>query len=127
MRIILASLLFVATLSAVITLTPQATPHSLCYIFNEQGACSSCVLGYKLQDGVCVEGMRNCKTYDTANGLCLTCYRGYTLTAESACQVNPQADLMEGCSRQYEDTCLECKKGYYFNYDNVCEPIDPLC
>lgn len=88
MRIIFASLLCVATLSAVITLVPRVTPDSLCSIFSEQGACASCVMGYKLQDGVCVEGMRNCKTYDTINGVCLSCYRGYTLTANSACQIN---------------------------------------
>ncbi len=127
MRIIIASLLCVATLSAVITLVPQVTPHNLCSIFNENGACVSCVKGFKLQNGVCVESLRNCKAYDTINGVCLTCYIGYKLTSDSACEADQSVNLLQGCSKEYNEACVECAAGYYFNYDNVCEPIEPLC
>jgi hypothetical protein len=66
----------------------------------------------------------NCKSFDSSNGDCTSCYGGWTLTGGS-CSVNsdPECRVVES-----DGTCSACYGGYYYNLnDGQCEIGNPLC
>ena len=66
-----------------------------------------------------------CKSFDLANGNCLTCYDGFKVQGRTCVVQNGTAD--PNCKKWKDGVCLECSKGFYFDPNNVCIQIDPFC
>lgn len=43
-------------------------------------------------DGKCKQASPLCKTFDTNNGYCLTCYNGYVISNNGNCAINQNQD-----------------------------------
>jgi hypothetical protein len=94
--------------------------------------CLACSNGYTFNNNkVCTTVSNQCKTYDSASGLCLTCFKGYDLI-NGACvfaasnNAHP-SDL--GCAKWDWDNqvCLSCSKNWVFNSQGVCTPVSDQC
>lgn len=86
-----------------------------CYILALDGSCIECSMGYYLVNQVCTLGSQNCKTFDIVNGVCTSCYVGYSYVNNSLCVKNTGAYLLAGCNQILGDVCLKCSFGYYVN------------
>lgn len=89
MRLIIFTLLCLTTLGYIILPFQGVESVANCYITLENGECEECSFGYMLDDGECVPGMQNCKTYSPEEGVCTSCYVGYKLTKSKDCEVDP--------------------------------------
>lgn len=67
-----------------------------------------------------------CKTFDTTNGACLSCYAGFKLS-QGNCDVDNSSNLNPYCQKFENSTCVACSKGYYFDANKVCQQIDVFC
>lgn len=64
-----------------------------------------------------------CKSYQTADGLCTSCYPGYILLTGS-CVIAPQ--VVNNCQKYASGICISCYSGYFLKL-SVCSPLNPLC
>lgn len=99
-----------------------------CRTFNEDGFCTSCYKGYKLEDGICrIEDINNqpsdfgCAEWDWDNQICLKCsFRfiqtdsGCTPVSDNCASFNDQGDCTE-CYKGFEISQGECIVSQIFN------------
>jgi hypothetical protein len=60
------------------------------------------------------------------NGKCLTCYVGFLLE-EGACVKDEDFLSDVNCAEFVEGHCVKCSIGFYFDDDNLCQVVSPLC
>jgi len=92
--------------------------------------CVSCATAAYFKNGICVASDPLCKTFDSSNGNCLTCYAGYDLyqgkcwkSAVTADSTGPSDAL---CAKWNGNVCAVCARSAYFK-NGVCVASDPLC
>jgi hypothetical protein len=77
--------------------------------------CTECSFGYYFdKNGTCIRVSSQCKSYDTVNGQCLTCYIGYSLS-NGTCNLDNSSNLVTNCKKAINGTCAECSYRYYLN------------
>ncbi|EKE42052.1 CXXC-rich protein [Entamoeba nuttalli P19] len=107
----------------------------------EDGCCTSCQPGYKLNgckcvkdckcgendDGTCKEivGIENCKTVGCDN-ICQECLEGYYLNGTTCDK------CMDNCTHcKNNNTCTQCQEGYYLNETTLlcdrCKNCSGIC
>jgi hypothetical protein len=70
-------------------------------------------LGFRVSDGSCVRGVKNCEKY-ASDGTCEECRSGFSFIAES-CKRN----LLLGCKSERPDhTCTDCWEPFKLNQDH---------
>ena len=85
----------------------------LCQDFNQiTGACLTCYSGYKLSNGLCIEGTAantdvNCKT-TSQSGLCVECYSSF-FVKNGKCE---KLNVLCQSSNTQTGACLSCYTGY---------------
>lgn len=81
--------------------------------------------------GKCVPVSDFCRTWDSSNGHCLTCYYGYVLNTDGQCVENPHpfTPASNSLCKQWNDTnvCVACSERAYFNIEGVCVPVSSNC
>ena len=100
-----------------------------CNRTNKDGTeCESCVIGYELKNGVCVD-IKHCEEKDE-NGNCSKCKNDenetYCLNELFGC-INIYLDNCIECNNYLDfDSCTKCSKGYVLNKYELCvkEEID---
>ena len=118
---------------------PQPVSDAGCKTWNN-GVCEACSDSWVFdQNGVCRTVSDQCKTHDLSNGWCTSCYQGYDLTdvldannnvVDRTCNFSPSntaapADL--GCKAWNNGACSECSANWFFDANNVCQPVSDLC
>lgn len=93
--------------------------------------CLTCYNGfyYNVNTKACVIGNANCKTSNSSNGLCLTCFDGYQLGGGNcvlASSVINNVGSNVYCTQFNGTACVKCMNRYYVK-DNTCYSIDPNC
>lgn len=92
-----------------------------------QGVCIKCVArAYYDINNNCVMASTLCRTFNTFNGFCTSCYTGYALDdLIGKCLPSQRAN----CKTKDPNTnvCTECTKGNYLDTRSVCQVIDPNC
>ena len=67
-----------------------------------------------------------CKSSNSNNGACTSCYPGYNLNTNSGtCEVffrDPNCKKFDANNK-----CKECARRYYINKSGKCSPVSPLC
>lgn len=69
-----------------------------------------------------------CRTWD-GEGLCLTCYGGYTLK-DGACVLDASrlpGGMQNLCAKFDENVCVQCAFRSYLNDQGVCTQVDSYC
>ena len=90
------------------------------------GVCVKCAeRAYFDIDMTCIMASDLCKTFNTFNGFCTSCYIGYALNETSGlCLPSDSA----ACSkRNSNNVCTECLKGYFLDAQSQCQAIDVNC
>lgn len=81
------------------------------------------------QANICQPVSSTCKTYDSTNGACLSCYDGYFL-ADIICAFGTAPGSVVTydpyCLKVVNQTCTQCSKGFYL-LNKKCEAVNPLC
>ncbi len=86
---------------------------------NTSATCSSCLPGYSLRNGNCVDNTGNCKTVGT-NGVCTLCNQGFNLVGYACITSNM---TVYGCYI-YDSSgfCQLCKSGFNLYQGNCLLP-----
>jgi hypothetical protein len=80
------------------------------------GACTSCISGFKLKNGICSDSTGNCVTVGS-NGVCTTCVTGFSLVGYSCLNATLK---VYGCYVfDVNSVCQLCKAGYNL-YQGSC-------
>lgn len=83
------------------------------------GLCLTCISGYYLRYGACLQLNPLCTSYD-ANWNCLTCFSGYQVYGNT-CVPNTY------CLTWVGGVCTACQDRYYFGYNGICTLANPNC
>lgn len=70
----------------------------------DNDTCTECSPYWVFNQGICTPVSPYCKTYNASNGHCTSCYSGYSLDGEGACQLAPASF----CKSSDETGCLTC-------------------
>ena len=98
-----------------------------CKTRNTNSVCVECFSSffYKASSGKCEPLNPLCRTSNLANGNCLSCYPGYSLTGGSCSVFFRDANCQE---YDATNTCKSCSGRYYLDsLAGKCQPISPLC
>lgn len=89
------------------------------------GSCKDCVSGFYVgSEGKCKQASPLCRTFDSKNGNCLTCYNGYEVSS-GACVIAKSHDPF--CKKtDAQNACLVCYSGY-LPIRGKCVEQNPLC
>jgi hypothetical protein len=99
-------------------------PDPFCYEFNDT-LCVQCSQGYIFdQEGHCKATDPLCKAYDS-QGLCLSCYNGFTLSNKSCVIIIETLDPY--CYELNGSICVKCSRGYRFDSQGKCISLDTRC
>jgi len=92
--------------------------------------CLTCSGGFFINsNGKCEQVDPLCKTYNQSNGLCLSCYDGFTLdTVNGKCNLSilipaNSSTLNNSNCNQYDfvrNVCVKCAEGCYFDNTGKC-------
>lgn len=88
--------------------------------------CLECGKGFFLNaKGTCEQVDPLCKTYNSVNGFCLSCYIGYTLDLiNGKCSRTPASvHQLDNCNEYdfVKDVCVKCAEGCYFDANGKCQ------
>jgi hypothetical protein len=85
--------------------------------------CTECSQGYYFnKNGVCCEAPPLCSQFNRAEGICLSCYQGYTVV-DNCCVL---AEKDTGCATWNGNVCAKCSKGWFMS-NGVCKPVSDQC
>jgi hypothetical protein len=89
-----------------------------------KGTCKECSSGFWFnKKGVCCEVDTFCQNFNTAEGVCESCYQGYTVYNGSCALAKKDV----GCALWNGASCVQCSQRWYFNAAKVCVPVSDLC
>lgn len=90
------------------------------------GVCTKCVdRAYYDINNDCVMASDLCKTFNSFNGYCTSCYSGFALNLTTGvCSPSSSAACAQTDSK---NVCTKCIKGYYLDASSQCQAIDPQC
>ncbi len=90
--------------------------------------CSLCSNRYYFgPTSFCIPVNPLCNTYNSANGACLTCYPGYSISG-IACIVSARQSDPNCKSFSAGGPCTSCYNGFYLSQTQLlCMPLSPLC
>ena len=75
-------------------------------------------------EGKCQTVSVDCRTYDSFNGQCTSCYSGFALASDGKCLKD---QIKNGCAALDDNgVCTRCGAGFYLNAGK-CIQIDPQC
>lgn len=80
--------------------------------------------------GVCLPVSDLCRTWDSAKGVCLTCYYGYVLNTDGQCVVDPLPYIPRSnslCGQWNDTVCVACSERAYFSNAGICEAVSDYC
>lgn len=81
-----------------------------CLEYSPEKSCSSCMEGYKLINGKCIDSTEGCAVVRLDDGLCQRCKRGFVNSGYICIR---ESEVLKRCYLQsYEGRCLICKNGY---------------
>ena len=93
--------------------------------------CLQCSQRYYFNDKKCVPVNDQCKTWESSTGRCTTCYNGYDLQLDGACQLSTKniSPSDNGCANWdwINQKCLQCSNNWVFNSVGVCMPVSDQC
>jgi len=85
--------------------------------------CTECSQGYHFSaKGVCCEVPTLCSQFNLAQGVCLACYQGYSIS-NGTCKL---AAIDTGCATWKDTTCAQCSAGWFLN-NGTCSPVSDQC
>ena len=89
--------------------------------------CLECSERWVQIDGVCVAVSDHCREHDAA-GLCVACYKGYSVVDGECVADEPIMPVDLGCKTWDWDNqiCLECSERWV-SQDGVCVPVNDHC
>jgi hypothetical protein len=99
-----------------------------CKSYNALGVCASCYskFYFSQSQSTCLPLNPLCKTHNTTNGLCLSCFSGFMVNAAGMC-----ARLTsDPYCIQFDTTlnnCIKCASKYFLNSTSKCQQISPDC
>lgn len=99
-----------------------------CLKFLPSGLCQECYTSFYVLGGVCKEVNPLCKTSNSSDGTCLSCYPGYSLS-NGFCIIPvtySQQATDPYCLSFIKDQCASCQKGYFVQ-GGTCSIVDPQC
>lgn len=100
-------------------------PDELCRSWSN-GKCQHCSERAYFVNGICTSADPLCKTFNSVNGFCQTCYNGYTLT-DNKCILDLNNTFFDTLCRVWSNgVCTECSQRAYFA-SGVCKEVHPLC
>lgn len=114
-----------------VPLVPDNTAPSDLLCARWQGTvCQQCSASAYFSNGVCTQVNPLCKTFDSTNGACTSCYAGYNLN-NGDCAAAPQtqdnsAPADKLCAQWVGTVCQKCSVGSVFR-QGVCVQVDPQC
>lgn len=90
--------------------------------------CTECSFGWVFNlVGTCISVSDQCKTYDAANGECLTCYNGYSVV-NGSCLYNNESPAQGGCKdwSWAAKTCNACADNWVL-LNGLCVAVSDQC
>lgn len=102
----------------------SAPSDQLCAVWNG-AVCAQCSPFSYFSAGVCTQVNPQCKTFNSFNGACTSCYAGYVLSS-GACNAaaSQLTDLL--CAVWRGPLCVQCAQSAYFR-NGVCTQSNPQC
>ena len=86
-----------------------------------------CSFGYFFnQDRKCTQSNPNCKTFNSDNGYCTSCFPGFEISGIDCVRASEE-ELDPNCNEYNNGDCLKCSFGYYFNDFRRCTLIPVDC
>ncbi len=93
----------------------------------DKSVCVECSFGaFFLPNRTCKAANPLCKTFNTSNGDCLTCYDSFEVSKGNCIKSN-QSLNDANCAEFFGDICLKCSKGFIFLDNGKCGLVDPSC
>ena len=103
---------------------------SLCATWQNQVCITCAPRSYFNANGVCTPVSDNCATWDSLDGVCLTCYNGYSL-ANGQCLVSSANHGPKDIGCQIWDwknqVCISCSARWVFNANKQCTAVADSC
>ena len=106
-----------------------ATLDANCATFNNN-ICINCSSNYYLNtQGVCITFNPLCKTSNTSNGACLSCFKGYGIQSGTCVIVSGQTSNSDvNCkATDANGACTACYSFYYLSVQGNCIRLDTNC
>jgi hypothetical protein len=79
---------------------------------------------------MCIAADPLCLASNWQNGVCLSCYSGYSLQ-NGRCVVIPpnlnHININKYCSIWNGTICSQCAQNSYFDNNRICIPVNPNC
>lgn len=98
----------------------------LCSVWANQ-ICTQCSTGsYFNSAGICVTANSLCKTFNSMNGYCTSCFNGYTLS-ENTCVVSNLPSIDPFCKTFSGSLCTQCGNRYFKGQSGLCQQVNNLC
>lgn len=89
--------------------------------------CQACAFGaYFSPNGICLIANPICKTFDTSNGNCLSCYDSFELFGGNCLKSN-QSISDPNCAEFLQGICAKCSAGFFFKDDGMCGLVNSNC
>ena len=99
-----------------------------CKSFDAQNICIECSNRYFLDSSaICQPVNPNCKTYNTTNGHCLSCYPGFGIIEDTCLPGIVSSNFDPNCAQFEGDVCIKCSKGFFPALDGKCKGVNPSC
>jgi hypothetical protein len=89
-----------------------------CVKLGSRDQCEGCAVGYKLNNGRCVNNDQGCMQVDTETGLCLQCSSNFVMFQYRCVEASTIIQNCEVMSSSFT-ACVYCKAGYYI-YNGTC-------
>lgn len=76
--------------------------------------------------GKCKQVSPLCKTFNSTNGACRSCFSGYIIVG-AACILRNSSNSDSNCESLVNSVCQKCYNGYFLSLFNICTQSNPLC
>lgn len=115
-----------------VVIAPGEQTNPGCQKWDGNHNCLECSVRFFFNaDSVCVPVSSHCRTWNSTNGFCDTCYDGYIVNTQGECVVNPipfNPDSNSLCGHWDDNkVCLSCSERAYFNQQGLCVAVDDYC
>jgi hypothetical protein len=104
----------------------QLAKNPLCFLWSSDNCLVCGTWSYFDSRNLCQPVNTQCRTYDSSNGQCTSCYSGWTLS-KGACSYSSSAD--PNCKTfDLNKVCTACYQSYFYNKtSSKCQLVSKLC